>query len=250
MSGVARLLAACLSFFALLSASAEARPKRVLIFGDSLASGFNLPEGTDFAWALRKHLYRRGRGDVLVMNSSRAGDTTGVGVDRIPLAFSGGADLVIVELGGNDMTGDEDPRKVYRNLDTIVRASRAHGARVIVAGMVSLPKRDPTYKPRFDAVYPTLAARERVALYPFFLDGAFGDPRYMLSDGAHPNEAGSDLIAAKMAPMVERELRALDHRDAYARGYYARARRAGETRAPHCGPCGEPLSSLLERDAR
>lgn len=224
MSGAARL-AACLSLFFILSVSAEARPKRVLIFGDSLTSGFNLPEGTDFAWALRKHLYRHGRSDALIMNTSRAGDTTTEGVDRIPLAFSAGADLVIVELGGNDMTGDEDPRKVYRNLDTIVRVSKAHGARVIVAGMVSLPKRDPTYKPRFDAVYPALAARQRVALYPFFLDGAFGDPRFMQSDGAHPNEAGSDLIAAKMAPMVERELRALDRRDAYARGYYARAPR-------------------------
>ncbi|WP_457798477.1 arylesterase [Methylocystis sp. S23] len=217
MSGAARLLATCLSLFAFLASQAAAQPKRVLIFGDSLTSGFNLPEGTDFAWALRKHLYRRGRGDVQVMNTSRAGDTTAVGVDRIPLAFSRGADLVIVELGGNDMLGDEDPRTVYRNLDTIVRHSKAHGARVIVAGMVSVPKRDPTYKRRFDAVYPTLAARERVALYPFFLDGAFGDRRYMLSDGEHPNEAGSDLIAAKMAPMVERELRALDRRGRYGR---------------------------------
>jgi len=132
---------------------------------------------------------------------------------------------VIVELGGNDMLGGEDPRSVYRNLDTIVRHSKAAGARVIVAGMVSTPKRDPSNKPRFDAVYPTLAARQRVALYPFFLDGAFGDRRYMQSDGEHPNEAGSDLIAAKMTPMVEREPRALDRRDAYARGYYARAPR-------------------------
>ncbi len=81
--------------------------------------------------------------------------------------------------------------------------------------MVSLPKRDPTYKPRFDAIYPTLAAREKVALYPFFLEGAFGDPRLMQSDGRHPNEAGSDYIAARMAPVVERELRALDRQHSY-----------------------------------
>ncbi|WBJ99008.1 arylesterase [Methylocystis parvus] len=227
MSGSSRLLAACLFVSLCFPLAAEAQPKRVVIYGDSLASGFNLPEGTDFAWALRKQLYRRGRGDTLVMNTSRAGDTTGVGVDRLPLAFSGGADLVIVELGGNDMLGGEDPRVVYRNLDTIVRQSKAQGARVIVAGMVSTPKRDPTYKPRFDAVYPALAARQRVALYPFFLDGAFGDRRYMQSDGEHPNAAGSDLIAAKIAPMVERELRALDRRDNMRgmRGFYARAPR-------------------------
>lgn len=217
MSGAARLLAACLFFFAFLASQAAAQPKRVVIFGDSLTSGFDLPEGTDFGWALRKRLSRRGRGDVQIMNTSRAGDTTAVGVDRIPLAFSRGADLVIVELGGNDMLADEDPRAVYRNLDTIVRHSKAQGARVIVAGMVATPKRDPSYKPRFDAIYPTLAARNGAALYPFFLDGAFGDRRYMLSDGEHPNEAGSDLIAAKMAPMVERELRTLDRQGRYAR---------------------------------
>jgi acyl-CoA thioesterase I len=225
MSGAARLLAACLSACLFFPFVAQAQPKRVLVFGDSLTSGFDLPEGTDFSWALRRRLAQRGRGDVQIMRASRAGDTTDVALQRIPLAFSGGADLVIVELGGNDMLGNEDPRKVYRNLNAIVRRSKAHGARVIVAGMVSLPKRDPTYKPRFDAVYPTLAARERVALYPFFLDGVFGDPRYMQSDGEHPNAAGSDLIAAKMAPMVDRELRALDRRDGYARGFYARAPR-------------------------
>jgi acyl-CoA thioesterase-1 len=227
MSGAARLLAACLSAFLIYSGSADARPKRVLIFGDSLTSGFNLPEGAGFAWALRKHLYRRGHGDVLVMNSSRAGDTTDVGVDRIPLAFSGGADLVILELGGNDMLGGEDPQRVYRNLDTIVRHSKARGARVIVAGMVSTPKRDPTYKPRFDAIYPTLSAQAGVPLYPFFLDGAFGDPRFMQSDGKHPNAAGADLIAAKIAPLVSRELNALDGQGpgAARRSYYARAPR-------------------------
>jgi len=90
MSGAARLLAACLSACLFFPFIAQAQPKRVLIFGDSLTSGFNLPERTDFTWALRQHLYRRGRGDVQVMNTSRAGDTTGIGVDRIPLAFSRG----------------------------------------------------------------------------------------------------------------------------------------------------------------
>ena len=228
MRGAERLLAALIALFsfAFLEA-AQARPlKRVLIFGDSLTSGFDLLEGTGFAWSLRKHLYRRGHGDVLVMNSSRAGDTTEVGVDRIPLAFSRGADLVIVELGGNDMTGDVEPGVVYRNLKTIIDHSKAQGARVILTGMVSLPKRDPSYKPRFDAVYPTLAAREKVPLYPFFLDGAFGHPGMMLSDGKHPSAAGSDYIAARLAPIVDRELRALDGANG-ANGAYGRYGYAG-----------------------
>lgn len=226
MSGVMRLILAFLTLTLGCGASLEAAQarhlKRVLIFGDSLTSGFNLPEEASFPEALRRRLAQRGRGDALIMNSSRAGDTTDVGVDRIPLAFSGGADVVIVELGGNDMLGDADPGAVYRNLQTIVHHSKRVGARVILTGMVSLPKRDPSYKRRFDAVYPTLAAREGVAYYPFFLDGVFGNPGRMLSDGEHPNAAGSDYIAARMAPMVARELDAVDRRDHGRYGYAGR----------------------------
>jgi acyl-CoA thioesterase I len=228
MSGGVRLFIALLGFafgYCVYLDSAQARHlKRVLIFGDSLTSGFNLPEEASFPEALRRHLARRGRGDALIMNTSRAGDDTAIGVDRIPLAFSAGADVVVVELGGNDMRGDVDPGVVYRNLQTIVHHSKRVGARVILAGMVSLPKRDPTYKPRFDAVFPTLAARERVPLYPFFLDGAFGNRAMMQEDGAHPNAVGSDYIAARLAPLVERELDAVDRRDHGYYGYAGRGR--------------------------
>ncbi len=220
MRAAVRLLAAFLSlsvFPCLAPSSASAQPKRVLVFGDSLTAGFDLPAGTGFSSGLRRHLYLRGRSDVQIMKTSRAGDTSEVGVERIPLAFSRGADLVIVELGGNDMLENIDPSIVYRNLQTIVRYSKSVGARVILAGMVSLPKRDPTYKRRFDAVYPTLAAQEKVALYPFFLAGAFGNPRLMQSDGEHPNEAGSDYIAARMAPLVDHELGAINRHHHFAR---------------------------------
>ncbi len=226
MSGGVRLFIVLLSFAfgsgVFLDAAQARHLKRVLIFGDSLTSGFGIPDGGGFSDALRRRLAQRGRGDALIMNTSRAGDDTAVGVDRIPLAFSAGADVVIVELGGNDMLGDTDPSVVYRNLQRIVSHSKRVGARVILTGMVSLPKRDPTYKPRFDAVYPTLAAREKVPLYPFFLDGVFGNPARMQSDGEHPNAAGSDYIAARMAPLVEREMDAIDRRD---HGHYGFAGR-------------------------
>lgn len=226
MSGGMRLIIAfltcALGAVASLDAAQAGRLKRVLVFGDSLTSGFDLPEGAGFAWALRRHLAQRGRSDALVMNTSRAGDDTAIGVDRIPLAFSAGADVVIVELGGNDMLGDVDPGVVYRNLEKIVHHSKRVGARVILTGMVSLPKRDPSYKKRFDAVFPTLAAREKVPLYPFFLDGAFGNPRMMQEDGEHPNAAGSDYIASRLAPLVAREMNAVDRRVHGRYGYAGR----------------------------
>lgn len=218
MSG-ARLLATLLSLAALavLPASAQARIKRLLIIGDSLSAGYNLPQGTAFPWALNRRLHMSGHGNVAVLDASELGDTTGDALARLPKAFTYGADAVIVELGGNDMLQREDPSIVYRNLDAIVRYSKARGARVILAGMLSYPRRrDPTYKLRFDWVFPTLAAREKVALYPFFLDGVYGNSALIQSDNEHPNVRGADYIAARMMPMVERTLHATDRRRRHA----------------------------------
>jgi acyl-CoA thioesterase I len=213
MSG-ARLFAVLFSIFGLcgLCVSAHAQPKRLLILGDSLSAAYGLPEGTSFPWALDRRLKMRGHGDLVVLDGAEPGESTSDTVARLPKAFAYGADAVIVELGGNDMLQQEDPRVVY----PIVRYSKAHGARVILAGMLSYPRRrDLAYKLRFDGIYPTLAAREKVSLYPFFLDGVYGNPRLIQNDNKHPNALGADYIAARMTPMVERELRAVNWRRYY-----------------------------------
>ncbi len=213
MSGARlRLSSAIFSLLALcaVSASADAQPKRLLIIGDSLSAGYGEPEGTSFPWALNRRLHARGHRDVAVLDASQAGDTTGDALARLPKAFAYGADAVIVELGGNDMLQQENPAVVYRNLQAIVRYSKARGARVILAGMLSYARRpDLVYKRGFDGVYPTLSVREKVPLYPFFLEGVYGNSQLIQSDNKHPNAYGSDYIAARMTPLVERELHAM-----------------------------------------
>jgi acyl-CoA thioesterase-1 len=185
---------------------AGAQPVRLLVFGNSLTSGFKLPQGTAFPDVLARRLHADGYSDVLVYNGSVAGETTAEALQRLPSALQNGADLVIVELGGNDMLNGTDPRLVYSNLDQIISLSKAEGARVILAGMLALPKFGPSYKAAFDAIYPALAARHKVPLYPFFLRGVFGDPRLMQSDREHPNVLGVRRTVAGMLPLVEKNL--------------------------------------------
>jgi len=200
----------CALFCVIVAAApAPARPLKVLVFGDSLSSGFDLPDGAAFPNALSRRLAARGHRDVDVYNASEAGDSTADAVKRLPRALEHGADLVIVQLGGNDMLMSEEPRNVYANLSNIVRYSKARGARVLISGMLSLPKRDPTYKRRFETVYPSVAAGQGASLYPFALDGVFGDARLMQRDGKHPNVYGAARMAAGITPLVERELDAL-----------------------------------------
>jgi acyl-CoA thioesterase I len=198
---IAALAAACMT-----ARAAAALPLRVLVFGDSLSSGFKLPEQAGFPSVLLRRLRADGYENVIVLNGSVPGNTSGDGLQELPSALQYGADVVIVEFGGNDMLEHVNPQTTYWNLDAIIRISKAQGARVILAGMLSLPKNGPYYDAAFDAIYPALAARDRVPLYPFFLSGVYGHPGMMQPDHEHPTAAGVRRIVAGIAPMVEKSL--------------------------------------------
>jgi acyl-CoA thioesterase I len=194
--------------FAAVATSAAAQPRQVLVFGDSLSYGFDLPEQWGFPSVLRRRLQADGY-DVAVWNGSVPGDTSADGLRRIDSALQYNPELVIVEFGANDMLNHDDPRLTYGYLDGIIRICKARGARVVLAGMFSLPKNGPYYVEGFNNIYPTLARRENVPLYPFFLQGVYGDPALMQSDQKHPNALGTQRMVAGIAPLVEHSLRTI-----------------------------------------
>jgi len=73
--------------------------------------------------------------------------------------------------------------------------------------MLAAPNLGADYQKKFDAIYPALAARYGVALYPFFMDGVAGNPKLTLPDGLHPTRAGVEIIVARVLPDVEALLR-------------------------------------------
>jgi acyl-CoA thioesterase-1 len=189
------------------AAFAQSVPLRLLILGDSLSSGLGVPEGYGFGPALGQRLRADGYRNVDVFNGSMPGDTTSDVATRLaadPRGYS--ADVVIVELGGNDMLIRTDPAVVERNLDWIIDGYKREGARVVIGGMLSKPELGFVYNVTFDQLYPRLAARWGASLYPFFLQGVFGHPALMQEDGIHPNAAGVQRIVAGIAPLVERNL--------------------------------------------
>ena len=54
----------------------------------------------------------------------------------------------------------------------------------------------------FESIYPELAAKYGVLLYPFFLDGVAGDLNLLQQDGLHPNPAGVAVIVQRILPEV------------------------------------------------
>ena len=191
-----------------MSQAALARPLVVLAYGDSLTAGYQLPPGQGFAPQLEKALKAKGR-DVTVVGAGVSGDTSTQGRARMNWVMAGlkqKPDLVVLELGANDMLRGQSPKTAKDNLDAMVKAFKAKGARVLVAGMRANPTLGKAYVTEYEAMFPAVAKANGVALYPFFLDGVAAQPGLQLADGMHPNAKGVQVMVKRILPAVEREL--------------------------------------------
>ena len=152
---------------------ASARTLKIVAFGDSLTAGYELPADAAFPSVLERALHKDGF-DVSVANAGVSGDTTSGGLERLDWSVPDGTDLTIVELGANDMLRGIDPAVTRTALDGIVSGLVKRGSKVLLTGMYASPSLDSTYREQFAAIFPGLAKRYDVPLYPFFLTGIIG----------------------------------------------------------------------------
>ncbi len=189
----------------LLPFSAVAAERVIVAFGDSLIAGFGLAEAEAFPAVLERRLRRDGLA-VRVQNAGVSGDTTAGGRSRLDWALRAPVDLVILELGANDALRGVPPATAKRNLDAILTRLRDKGTPVLLAGMRAPPNLGRAYVSAFDAIFPALAAKHGVALYPFFLAGVAARPKLNQRDGLHPNAEGVRRIVEAILPHVKKAL--------------------------------------------
>jgi acyl-CoA thioesterase I len=200
------VVAVCLAAgLALAGPEAQAAPLQIVALGDSLTAGYGLPQDAAFPAVLERELRKRGY-DVRIANAGVSGDTASGGLDRLDWSVPDGTDGVIVALGANDMLRGLDPAVTGRALEAIVGRLKARDIPVMLAGMYAGRNLGPDYVRRFDAIYPDLAQRHGLVLYPFFLEGIAGDPKLNLADRVHPSAAGVERMVANILPTVERFL--------------------------------------------
>jgi acyl-CoA thioesterase I len=190
---IVALLAGC--------ASATAKPIRIVALGDSLTAGFGLPAGDSFADVLERRLRQAGL-DVQIANAGVSGDTTTGGLARLDWSVPDQTDLVIVELGANDMLRAVAPVVPRKALDEIVHRLKERRIQVALAGMKCLANWGEPYRREFEQIYPDLAAKYGVPLYPFFLEGVAGHTDFLLPDGLHPSSRGVEKIVDQFAPFL------------------------------------------------
>ena len=197
-----------LSCVALLSVAAgEARGEGVVVaLGDSLTAGLGVAADEAFPARLQARLRAEGY-DYRVVNAGVSGDTTAGGLRRVDWALRAHPDVVIVALGANDGLRGQSPQAIRANLEEIVARLQASGARVLLVGMRLPPNYGAEYTKEFEAVFPAIARRAKIALMPFLLDGVAADPRLNQADGIHPTAAGQQMIADRLWPYLRPLLR-------------------------------------------
>ncbi|TJW66332.1 MAG: arylesterase, partial [Mesorhizobium sp.] len=145
--------------------AAGAETFRIVGFGDSLMAGFNLGPGEGFTDRLQAALRAKGL-DVSVANAGVSGDTSSGGLARLDWSVPDGTRLVILELGANDMLRGVAPAIPEKNLDEMLAKLKARKIAVLLAGMRAAPNLGTDYQNAFDSIYPKLAEKYGVPLYP------------------------------------------------------------------------------------
>lgn len=194
-----------MAFIALITSSvamAEDKPVKIVAFGDSLTAGYMLAPNEAFPVQLQMALQAKGH-KVEIVNAGVSGDTSAGGLQRLDWSLQDGADAVILELGANDALRGIDPGLTRTNLDRILTAITSKGVSILLTGMRAPENWGPDYVKAFDAIYPELAQKHGVALYPFFLEGVALDPKWVLADGLHPTAQGVAEIVKRILPAAE-----------------------------------------------
>lgn len=182
------------------SSAPDTRP-RIVAFGDSLTAGLGVAPDESYPAQLQRRLdtlnYR-----YRVINAGVSGDTTAGGLRRVPWVLNSKADLVILELGGNDGLRGLSLDQTKSNLDQIIQQLQQAGVKVVLAGMKLPPNYGKDYTAGFEAIYPALAKRYQLPLIPFFLEGVAASATLNQSDGIHPTKEGYRIIVEEILKII------------------------------------------------
>jgi acyl-CoA thioesterase-1 len=176
--------------------------RRLVVLGDSLAAGLGLAADQAFPALVGVALRERGL-DIEVVNAGVSGDTSAGGLARLEWVLRRPADVLVVELGGNDALRGQPLDATEANLRELVRRGRAAGSTVVLLGMDVPTNYGPEYGGAFAALYPRVAEEEGATLVPGFVRDLVGDPSLLQPDGLHPTAEGQKRLAETLLPTLE-----------------------------------------------
>jgi len=181
----------------------------LLVLGDSLSSAHHIALEAGWVHLLEQRL-NAGGDRRTVVNASISGETTAGGLARLPKLLEDNKPmLVVVELGANDGLRGLPIAEIQANLEKILAAIRAVGARSVLLGIELPINYGPQYRDGLRQMYRDLSGKFNAPLLPFLLDGVALDPKLMQDDGLHPKAEGEPKVLANVWTVLEPALKAL-----------------------------------------
>jgi acyl-CoA thioesterase-1 len=187
--------------------TASDRPK-IVAFGDSLTAGFGLTENESYPYLLQQKLDADGY-DYEVVNAGVSGDTSLGGLERADWVLdTENVQVMILELGANDLLRGIPVAKMKDNLEKIISKAKARNVKVLLCGMLAPPTMGPEYQRAFTNAFPDLASEHTIAFVPFVLEGIALNKDLNQADGIHPNAEGekimTDNVYKALKPMLQK----------------------------------------------
>ena len=172
---------------------AAARPK-IVAFGDSLTAGFGLAERESYPYLLQERLNADGY-NYEVVNAGVSGETSLGGSERIDWVLEQeNVEILILELGANDLLRGVPPARMKENLDKMIAKAKAKNITVVLCGMLAPPTMGAEYQRDYTNAFPDLAEKYDIAYVPFLLEGVALKRELNQADGIHPNPAGTRIM--------------------------------------------------------
>ncbi len=183
--------------------SSTALSQTLLVLGDSLSAGYQMP--AEKSWpALLPPLLAQQAQPTTVINASISGDTTGNGLARLPkLLKQHKPDFVLIELGANDGLRGFHPKILRNNLSQMITEIKKVRSQPLLMQIEVPPNYGKRYNELFRNTYPSLSEATNVPLLPFFLIDIIVKPELMMKDGLHPTAEAQPLIAQFMAKHLQ-----------------------------------------------
>ena len=169
----------------LTATAATAAPVKIVALGDSATAGWLVAKKDAYPAELKRQLRAKGH-QVEIRNAGVSGDTSAGALKRLDIAVDPDTDIVLVEVGTNDLRLHVPAVKMRTNVAEIVRTLQKRRIAVLLIGLGSLD-------------LSGVARANNVPYAQFKLPPG----KYRARDGAHFNAEGYRIVVARMLPQVE-----------------------------------------------
>ena len=183
------------------------KKKTIVFYGNSLTAGYGVSPSEAFPAIIQKKIDSLGL-PYNVINAGVSGETSSGGKTRIDWILRESIDIFILELGANDGLRGTPLSETKKNLQDIIDKVKARypGSKLIFAGMEIPPNMGQAYTTEFRNIYTDLAAKNKMTLIPFLLEGVGGEPELNQADGIHPTAEGHLIVAENVWKQLEKLL--------------------------------------------